>query len=314
MPFDLPAIGPGLDKANRKTLADLPDSLLSLVGNVSYNPPAAKFMRTATSVPGLPGITVKPICPDTIQAADASFEKDKITGADRRIADFPRTAIVTKSAWTLVSRLSWRAMPVPVWRGMADNNNPRGPLESGLWRRPVLVDPRKARNRCSCTMIDCGAAANPPRIPADLATLPQVPIDGFFYLPVCDSADVDYLKRFFKLIDLQAGDYLVLMGLHLTTREIPNWTWSTFWWNSDPSNEFAQERPYLPLPWRNYVMDTTLDMEKPMVPRGSPKAIFNPWLELQSNLLAEPASSNCIDLPPLRRLPQAGHGPHLRPR
>jgi hypothetical protein len=72
------------------------------------------------------------------------------------------------------------------------------------------------------------------------------------------------------------------MGLHLTTREIADWVWATFWWSDHAGEgEFSNNRPPgYPATWRNYLMDTTLDMVTPRDAKGQPKAIYNPWLEM----------------------------------
>jgi hypothetical protein len=33
-----------------------------------------------------------------------------------------------------------------------------------------------------------------------------------------------------------AGDIVMVQGLHITTKEIANWTWQTFWWTPDPDH------------------------------------------------------------------------------
>ncbi|WP_138429518.1 hypothetical protein [Fodinibius saliphilus] len=40
--------------------------------------------------------------------------------------------------------------------------------------------------------------------------------------------------------DAKAGDYAVLLGMHVTTREITRWSWQTFWWSENP------DKPYSP--------------------------------------------------------------------
>lgn len=37
-------------------------------------------------------------------------------------------------------------------------------------------------------------------------------------------------------ITAKAGDIAVLVGMHVGTREITNWTWQTFWWEDTPDN------------------------------------------------------------------------------
>ena len=104
--------------------------------------------------------------------------------------------------------------------------------------------------------------------------------------------------------DNQPGNYLILVGLHVITKEMPDWTWSTFWWSPKASrkSEFSADRfdePLITGVWRNYVMDTTLSMTAPAerkakrgkIPeesdacgqswrrRSKAKIIFNPYIE-----------------------------------
>jgi hypothetical protein len=46
------------------------------------------------------------------------------------------------------------------------------------------------------------------------------------------------------------GNYAILLGMHVTSREIPRWTWQTFWWSPNPDDpplpssvEIAADRP-----------------------------------------------------------------------
>lgn len=36
--------------------------------------------------------------------------------------------------------------------------------------------------------------------------------------------------------ELKDGDILILVGMHVTTRETERWTWQTFWWAADPDH------------------------------------------------------------------------------
>jgi hypothetical protein len=90
-----------------------------------------------------------------------------------------------------------------------------------------------------------------------------------------------------------AGDYQLLVGMHVTSREITRWTWQTFWWTPgadnppDPSSKtIADSRPdKLKGAARNYAMSIGYDMLTPATPlngggeKGKPIFVFNPWLE-----------------------------------
>jgi len=89
------------------------------------------------------------------------------------------------------------------------------------------------------------------------------------------------------------GDIAVLVGMHVGTREITNWTWQTFWWDYNPNNppapsskSIADMRPKeLKGAARNYAMAVAYYMVNPNEPYegdtiyGSPNYAFNPYLE-----------------------------------
>ncbi len=110
------------------------------------------------------------------------------------------------------------------------------------------------------------------------------------------------------------GYRLILFGLHVATKEIEDWTWSTFWWQEQPDKgQYATGRPdpsALQRYWRNYVMDTTLSMVTPeensarptpepagqrclAKPSQTAKICFNPYLELAMKPNGD--KSNCMN-------------------
>jgi hypothetical protein len=93
--------------------------------------------------------------------------------------------------------------------------------------------------------------------------------------------------------DAEAGDYAVLIGMHLTTKEIPDWVWGTFWWHDRPNDgPFAANRPAsVAGVWRNYLMDVAYSMETPREYDGTPDAVFNPYLEAG---FPDGLASNCM--------------------
>src|SRR5262249_10913787 len=80
---------------------------------------------------------------------------------------------------------------------------------------------------------------------------------------------------------LQAGDYVVFAGGHLTTKEIDDWVWATFWWHDRPNNgPFASDRPdSVKGVWRNYLMNASFDSITPRESDNGPHVTFNPWIE-----------------------------------
>ncbi|MFT5135428.1 MAG: hypothetical protein ACI8XV_000454 [Arenicella sp.] len=92
---------------------------------------------------------------------------------------------------------------------------------------------------------------------------------------------------------LVPGDLLVLVGMHVTSRETERWTWQTFWWSANPDKplapskvDIAKQRPS-DLPWdaAHYAMASAYSMLIPAQPLiggknvGSLLPAYNPHLE-----------------------------------
>jgi hypothetical protein len=120
-----------------------------------------------------------------------------------------------------------------------------------------------------------------------------------------DTVDLD---RFYyrKLDDLsqvrtggagRASGYQILVGMHMITKEIPNWVWSTFWWHDSAlsgDSIFAADRKGIHFNksvWRNYLMDFSVDMDRPWQPDASPRAAYNPYIEAK---FPDGTHSNCM--------------------
>jgi len=85
----------------------------------------------------------------------------------------------------------------------------------------------------------------------------------------------------------------VLVCVHVTTKEIPEWVWATFWWHDRPNDgPFAADRPAAVTGvWRNFRMNTAYSMDTPREYDGTPHSCFNPWLEAR---FANGVASNCM--------------------
>lgn len=142
--------------------------------------------------------------------------------------------------------------PVSVWDGAGD-------AEPATWPRTVMVGPG------------------------------GVPLSRFHHLPIA-AADLEAVRA----IDpsARAGDHIVLLAVHLTTREIPDWIWATWWWHDRPGQgPFAAGRPAaLGGAWRNYLMDVAYSAETPREADGAANVVFNPYLETSPGGHA----SNCM--------------------
>lgn len=194
--------------------------------------------------------------------------------AARRIAPFPRDAMSMKTIWTIVHADG--LTPVSVWDGTGDAAGANPPEH---WPRIVLVDPAHAGGGTR-TMVLAGRTYADARV---------VSLDRFYHVAI-GAADLDSVRA----IDPSArpGDYLALLGMHLTTKEIPDWIWATYWWHDRPdAGPYAADRPdALAGAWRNYLMDATYSMESPAEADGAPNTVFNPYVEV----FAAGMRSNCM--------------------
>jgi hypothetical protein len=89
------------------------------------------------------------------------------------------------------------------------------------------------------------------------------------------------------------GDQLVLLGIHVATREIANWVWATFWWHDRPNlGPFSDDRPAeVEGVWRHYLMNASYDMDNPREPDGTPHIAYNPYLE---GFIKDGVLANCM--------------------
>lgn len=197
----------------------------------------------------------------TLDRINAGFG-DGTPPARRRIAPFPRDAMAIKLVFAVVRQHG--LTPISVWDGPPGDPAAADPPSS--WPREVPVDPE-------------GASADPR----------AVPLARFYHLRL-GAGDLDAARRADP--DARVGDWLVLVAMHVSTREIPDWVWLTFWWH-----DRADEGPFVTGrtaavagPWRSYLMDVTLSAETPRAPDGGPRIVFNPYLET----FAGGRTSNCV--------------------
>ncbi len=194
--------------------------------------------------------------------------------SQRRITGYQPTAMSLKSAWVLVRKSGKTALPV--WDGQARMAlAPAQPRET--WSRQVAIDPER-------DVIPMGETTDLPGFPGSRV----VPLTAFHHFTL----DAMVATRVSGAVP---GDYMAMVGMHYTTREIPDWVWATLWWHDQPdSGPYAENRPAgdtLTGVWRNYLMDVAYDMEDPKESDGTPNAVFNPYLEAR---FANGVNSNCM--------------------
>jgi hypothetical protein len=230
------------------------------------------------------------------------------------IPDFPKDAEITMTAWWPVAATGMTALPV--WDSDAGRGN-TGSFDYTRWSRIVAVVPDAAAGSGTLSFAGRTFTAVPlisrrefyvRRVDASLA-------HDLSNDPETRKAAIIALGR-----PLQAGDSLLLVGMHLVSMQLRSGVWGTFWWHDRATvGKFSAGRPAgLTGPWRNYLMDVTSDAQLPLRADGSPRICFNPWFEakfpdggqgngLQSNCVNchSRASFPRIDFLPIRRGPPA---------
>lgn len=175
----------------------------------------------------------------------------------RAIPGFPRSAIALKLVWYPLHRD--RPTTLPIWDGTPARPDALGNPDR-TWPRQITIDPRT----------DLDRFLHRPLTPADLPSARRVAHDP----------------------TLAAGDPVILLGMHVTTKEIPDWVWATYWWHDDPDALLGADRPAtITGAARHYVMDVAYSASTPLADDHGPHACMNPWLEAR---FPSGLHSNCL--------------------
>jgi hypothetical protein len=197
---------------------------------------------------------------------------------DRKLKDYPVKAMSLKAVWMAVKKQG--LTPLPIWDGVERVIN-APPHDIDSWDRAILVDPSRK-------IIPAGEKKDTNLFGKPFPQSHVVPLTAFYHFSLTAA-------QASKFPDASEGDFAVLVAMHYTTKEIPNWVWATFWWHDKPNEgPFAQDRPadtVLKGLWRNYLMNVSYDMDLPKEPDATPHAVFNPWLEAR---FPNGVNSNCM--------------------
>jgi hypothetical protein len=206
--------------------------------------------------------------------------------ADRRIPEFPRPAVALKTVWWIVKQSGKTVMPIfdPDLNPPVSNGNP-----PETWKRCVAVDAQSATVPAGqTTTVECnGRPAQPAHV---------VGLDSFYHFALTQG-QIDAMRQTASgvpnLDTAVPGDFVALIAMHVTTKEIPDWIWATFWWHDKPDDgPFAANRPpEVKDLWRNYLMAESYSMDTPKHSDGAAHVAFNPWLEAR---FAAGTVSNCM--------------------
>ncbi|MDY8134068.1 hypothetical protein [Aquimarina sp. 2201CG5-10] len=197
---------------------------------------------------------------------------------------FPDKAITIKPTYKIISKDTAIAnngiYQMEAWRGV---NTP-----------DTIPFPEKKWNACVYVDINNNATGNPSIDRGCKGSLKDhtYNLNDFIHFAI-DKEMAEYVNKQKDGYNAKAGDYAILVGMHVATRETTRWTWQTFWWSADPDNpnfpsdgSVASARPdKLTGPARHYAMSVAYSMVYPAQPysggtsTGKPIYAFNPFLE-----------------------------------
>lgn len=147
------------------------------------------------------------------------------------IPEFPNTSITSKPTYYVGVPDKNGLIRVPVWV----KPNPDTAFRYDKWTTFVYVDiNNKQEPNKKLTPV---TKSNPTDEEINAATCNvndfiNYKIDrvGADYLNMHQDAGTPATRQFIE------GDYILLVAMHVTTKEIKNWTWQTYFWCPDPSN------------------------------------------------------------------------------
>jgi hypothetical protein len=210
---------------------------------------------------------------------------------------FPTDSVALKSVFRTLARgslVGGRYFRLEAWPGPPETPAQFPPP---LWKQWVWVDTQEPGDGPGDGSVDTtGAPDGSTRTPATTYGLGRF---IYYRLTAADALAHNAIRSTFAARPegvAVTGDPAVLLGMHVTSREITRWTWQTFWWTPDAANppapsskEVAAARPAALTSGagaaKNYAMSIGYDMLTPATPNagggdnGAPIYVYNPWLE-----------------------------------
>lgn len=190
-----------------------PDTNLGFLVSVAYNPYAACFATTNSLL------------------NQSKINSYVVAGKIGRIPSFPNNAITIKPTYFLGKTVDG-LIRIPAWQGPASNQfQVYGPSS---WNSYIFVD---VSNKQSAGKI-AKAVVDGEKDQA-LINNATVNLNEFISYPLDSTAAAFINEQQGQQVSqapVVAGDLAILVAMHVTTKEISNWTWQTYFWTTDPAN------------------------------------------------------------------------------
>ncbi|MFL6216198.1 MAG: hypothetical protein ACJ74J_20110 [Blastocatellia bacterium] len=238
--------------------------------------------------------------------------------AIRDLHAFPDDAMALKPTYWIIKKDAITLLPY--WEGPLASYFPQQP-EPDTWKKFVAVDPSgKARGKVLHGTIQRINYISPDGKVRRHGTYPfsavVISLDDFYASSPLTPDEVDYINSSgsqpdsiiqgpvdvfggegqpAQQVKIAAGDTPLLVGMHVSSKEIGNWTWQTFWWARNPQlDPYARDAPpTITGVWRHYAMKPAYSMVvQPTRPQSADLVTFNPYLETGLSYVGK--VSNCM--------------------
>jgi hypothetical protein len=269
-----------------------------------FNPAMAQYLQAQHPGPGTAGpynytsasslIALNSAWPANTPIVDRKVQESPYQPSSGGTAGF--AGIETKPVIYLVKATG--LTPMPLWLGPSASIKPANPIPN-TWTTCVLLDPANTGGPDTAPVPATQAQiAQKVSMPYACTTYLYAPLSTIynFKMDAADAAAWNSLQA--QGGTAAAGDYGVLGGMHVNSKEIVNWTWQTFWWQAgqDTPNNFPGSKQGMTAnvkgAWRNYASCTAYNQTQGT---ASTKMVvcFNPFLETSSGIPAG-LTSNCM--------------------
>ena len=215
--------------------------------------------------------------------------------ASQRIQNFPSTSVALKPTYQFAS--ATQPTQLQYWTGPIDSTTPSTPQygtwTNWVWIVPPGIDPAtfKQQQNDGHEVVSVNDFYHFPLTAADF-TSTNSPLIGASLFPNNPLSQSGF----------QPGDYAILVAMHVTTREAPEWTWQTFWWTPEESPVPASIQSKIKPPFNHFQTAVAYSYTQDGVnsPTSLPTLCYNPYLEtnFDNSTFVYPnqigTQSNCI--------------------
>jgi hypothetical protein len=194
--------------------------------------------------------------------------------AQQNLQNFPDTSVAIKP--TYLFAYANQATQVQYWTGAVNSTTPETPQYGSwtdwMWVVPPNVDPAtfKRQQNDGHEVVSVNDFYHFPLTPADF-TASNDPLNGAVVFPNNPLTDSGFAP----------GDFAILVAMHVASREVPSWTWQTFWWTIDTPAIPKPIDARIQAPFNHYqtAVAYSFTQDGLNTPSSLPTLCFNPYLE-----------------------------------